>query len=97
MADEAGKEMRKNQAEYDKLSGVLTRADARIEQVDALIAMGDRAMGHLRSATWQDKRTFLYALGVVVRVKSMSDYKIDWRLEQIKEEWVQAQLCVPSD
>jgi hypothetical protein len=59
--------------------------------------MGSRALEHLRTANYRDKRTFLYALGVVIRVKSMADYKIDWRLEQVNQQWVQMQLSVPED
>jgi hypothetical protein len=96
MADEAGKQMKGLQKDYDKLSAILGRADAQVAQVDSRIAMGQYALEHLRTASYQDKRTFLYALGVVIKVKSSTDYKIDWRLEKIQEEWVQAQLNVPE-
>lgn len=97
MADEAAKEMKESQKDYDQLASVLSRTEARFEQIDAVIRMGTNALEHLRQADYQDKRTFLYTLGVVIKVKSMTDYKIDWRLEQINDQWVQAQLCVPDE
>jgi hypothetical protein len=86
MAEEAGKQMKQLQKDYDKLPTIFRRTDARVAQVDSLIAMGQFALENLRTASYQDKRTFLYALGVVIKVKSSTDFKIDWRLENIQEE-----------
>ena len=66
--------------------GTRGAGDARVAQVDSLIAMGQFALENLRIASYLDKRAFLYVLGVVIKVKSSTDYKIDWRLEKIQEE-----------
>lgn len=95
MADIASVELNDLQQDHEKLAGVLERQDTKLAQVETLIELGSRALDNLRAADYQDKRTFLSALGLCIRVKSLTDYKITWRLDQIMENWVAQQLSVP--
>jgi site-specific DNA recombinase len=96
MADKAGEEVEKFSAQYETLARVLGKADVQIAQIENLIALGTQARDKLLSADYQDKRTFLYGLGVLLRIKTPQDYKIGWRLDHITDEWADAVSNVPN-
>jgi DNA invertase Pin-like site-specific DNA recombinase len=96
LADDAGSNVKGLQKEYNTLAEALAKIDVQVEQIESLITLGSQAVSQLLQADWRDKRTFLYALGVVVKVRNLSDYKIGWKLDHIGDEAVSKQLSVPN-
>lgn len=96
-AEELANQIKQLETERDNLERTLGGSDMRVGQIESLIEMGTIALDHLRTATYEDKRMFLFALGVVVRIWSSTQYKIEWRLEELGEEWVQLKLNVPNE
>jgi len=94
MADKAGEQVSQYLAEYERLARVLQKADVQLDQVENLIALGSQARDKLLTADYQDKRTFLYGLGVVLRIKTPKDYYIGWRLDHLDQ--LQNALGVPN-
>jgi site-specific DNA recombinase len=83
LADDAAGEVKAQTEAYEKLADVLTRAEIQFEQIESVIALGAQARDKLLESDYQDKRTFLYGLGVVLQVKSLADYHIGWRLDHL--------------
>jgi hypothetical protein len=84
MADDAAADVKAQTEAYEKLAVILERADVRIEQIEDVIALGSQARDKLLEADYQDKRTFLYGFGVVLQIKSLTDYHIGWRLDHLE-------------
>jgi hypothetical protein len=66
-ANEEALRVRKLREQYDALVKVLTQQQKQAEALESLVAVGARALDHLRTATFDDKRTTLHAFKVQIR------------------------------
>lgn len=99
MADDARTAMRGYQQEHDKLTHVLTNQDSAGAFIENLIAMGSRALDWLRAANYQDRRMVLHSLGFKIHVKTVTDWRVTWRLGEIIQQWAEEphdSFVVPS-
>jgi site-specific DNA recombinase len=95
LADEAQEEAAKLRDERDQLDRILGTKTAEVAQVESLVLAGQQAMDKLQTADFADKRTILHALGIKIYVKSLQDWRIEWRLAYTPQTVKQGTFVFP--
>jgi hypothetical protein len=74
---------------------VLRGQEQQDEAVESVVALGKRALEHLRTATFDDKRTTLHAFSVKMKVWAKDHkpkYEFSWSFDDLHEYWVKNQM-----
>ena len=94
MADEAARQIREWTEEHEQLSKVIAQAEQYKERVESIVALGQLAMEHLQTATFDDKRVTLHAFDVKVRAwrhDHKPPFDFSWGFDRLHEAWVQSE------
>ena len=93
MASEAARQIREWTEEHEQLSKVIAQAEQYKERVESIVAMGQVALEHLQTATFDDKRAVLHAFDVKVqawRHDHKPPFDFSWGFDRLHEAWVQS-------
>jgi site-specific DNA recombinase len=95
LAAAANQEIKGLTADYERLSGALTRQDQYNQRVENLVALGASVRTKLDGASYDDKRAVLLAFGVQVKCwhhDHYPPYDITWEFDHLHELWVKQRV-----